>query len=280
MTDQVREKTITQCVGRFCLDVPESMRRSPGSYEIADTEFEEQILGPPLTGAYERIWLAHLAQIETLKKNRNYPGDLYGEILDRKPLTPSLTSVLFHEKMDHNTLTLGALLDAGPVALWMKLDGSTKYVEKMIDCVKAFANEYQPQAKDRQWPAPGKDWFYLHLGAFATKPKYEEKADIDFEGHPLKVKLTGAMAVMTGDSAISLVRKGTRKVAGFKGEELLVRDSNAKQLVFMWSYSGEVDSAKKPSIEIEMETRDDGHLDEKTALWNALLDSMRPVVPR
>lgn len=296
MSGQGQEKVVNHCVGRFCLEVPASIRRIGGSYEMSKTQLEEEVLGPPPAGAFERAWTAHLARIEALKANRNDPDDLYGEVLEKQPLTPTLLSVLYYESVTRRIVTLGGLLDARPMALWMKVDGNPERAELLRTRLKTIAAAYQPPAQDQTWPAPGKDWFYLGHGAIAIGAKYEENAEVEFEGHPLKVKvefttkttseppagllerfMQGA-AALSSDSAISLARKGKRKVAGLNGEELLLRDSDQGKLSFIWSFPGEPDSAKHPSISLKMDTAD-GELDQKTALWEALLDSMRPVAP-
>jgi hypothetical protein len=296
MSGQGQEKMVQQCVGRFCLEVPASMRRVGGSYEMSKTQIEEEVLGPPPAGAFERAWMAHLARIEAMKANRADPGDLDGEILEKQPLTPSLASVLYYESVTRRIVTLGALLDAGPMALWTKVDGNPERAELLKTRTKTIAAAYQRPARDQPWPAPGKDWFYLDHGAIAIASKYEENAEAEFEGHQLKVKvelttkttsepppgllerfMQGA-AALASDSAISLARKGKRKVAGLNGEEILLRDSDQGKLSFIWSFPGEPDSARHPSISLKMDTTE-GELDQKTALWESMLDSMRPVAP-
>jgi hypothetical protein len=193
---------------------------------------------------------------------------------------------------------LGALLDAGSVALWLETEGSPEFLDNLRSCVKEVAADYRLPEKDQKWPVPGQDWFYLRHGALATPSKYDESAHVAFEGHQLEVKLeietnttdepppglferftqTMAKAVGNAVAGVSPVRKGKRKVAGLAGEELLIRDSEGGKLSFLWSFPGEQGSAKHPEINIVMDTSD-GELDQKTALWESLLDSMRPVAP-
>jgi hypothetical protein len=69
-----------------------------------------------------------------------------------------------------------------------------------------------------------------------------------------------------------------RKVAGLKGEEVVYRGTEAegeKTLYFMWDFPGEKNSAHATYTIVSMMGRDD-HLEEKLAIWDALLDSMRP----
>ena len=48
---------------------------------------------------------------------------------------------------------------------------------------------------------------------------------------------------------------------------------------FGWVFPGEANSGARPRLVLRIETKAD-HEAEKTALWNALLDSVRPVTAR
>jgi hypothetical protein len=60
-----------------------------------------------------------------------------------------------------------------------------------------------------------------------------------------------------------------------KGEEFVMRDSDAGDLYFMWEFKGEVSSGAMPRIQLQMITKDERQK-EKMAFWDALVDSLRP----
>jgi hypothetical protein len=60
-----------------------------------------------------------------------------------------------------------------------------------------------------------------------------------------------------------------------KGEEFVMRDSEAGDLYFMWEFRGEARSGKHPRIQLQLITRDERQK-EKMAAWDALVDSLRP----
>ena len=146
--------------------------------------------------------------------------------------------------------------------------------------------------------------FYLQHGAINLPYSEEEESIARFEGHPLKLTLliemymdftkdiedvslingTRAMlaaALITPGGGISKIRLRKREVAGMPGEEavLRVREGQSKDLVFTWQYNGKYDSGEYPTTRIEMESPD-GNLSEKLEIWNAILDSMKPMFER
>ena len=56
----------------------------------------------------------------------------------------------------------------------------------------------------------------------------------------------------------------------------LMKSKDDAKLSFAWIYSGKKDSGVFPEIEITMDAPD-GQLDEKLKLWDALLNSFKPV---
>jgi hypothetical protein len=66
-----------------------------------------------------------------------------------------------------------------------------------------------------------------------------------------------------------------------KGEESILRisEDGEKTIMFTWEFNGKEDSGEYPTTTIEMEAPD-GKLDEKIAIWDAVLDSMKPMFVR
>ena len=80
---------------------------------------------------------------------------------------------------------------------------------------------------------------------------------------------------------MSKIRLAKREVAGMKGEESILRisEDGEKTFMFTWEFNGKEDSGEYPTTTIEMEAPD-SRLDEKIAIWDAVLDSMKPMFER
>ena len=126
-----------------------------------------------------------------------------------------------------------------------------------------------------------------------------EKTYSRFEGHPLDLKLevemketlkveklgvaerlAASMATRFAPGVdVDKIRSRSRAAAGLNGEELVMRMSAGgedTQIQFGWEYRGKVDSGEHPEIQITMETPD-GNLKEKLKVWDAVLDSFKPM---
>ncbi len=77
---------------------------------------------------------------------------------------------------------------------------------------------------------------------------------------------------------IKKIRSGKRKLAGIEGEEEVVSATadGKTQLDFGWRFAGRKESGDYPKIRVRMESAD-GQLDEKLKLWDAVLNSFKPV---
>lgn len=131
-----------------------------------------------------------------------------------------------------------------------------------------------------------------------THQMEQEEAYARFEGHPLGlvfrietkdthqveehglIERTAAL-ISSGYAAgvaIDRIRSRKRALSGISGEEEVDRmksDGDVK-LSFAWVYNGKKDSGDFPEIEITMESPD-GQLEEKLKVWDAILDSFKPV---
>ena len=178
-----------QCTGRFCVDVPADMRRGAETYEMQRVRLQELELAPPIEGAFARALKERLAKVEALKLKRRTPTDPRGTIIERRALKPGLLEGAVYQQYNNElAITVGALRDAGPRALWIEGGGDKKFTEEISASVKEVGLAYRLRRKEEPWPAPGQDWFYLGQGAVALPFTESEKADAGFEGTPLEVK--------------------------------------------------------------------------------------------
>jgi hypothetical protein len=199
------------------------------------------------------------------------------------------------------------LVDTGHIGVWFRGNSVVEkeklnhYLETNIE---TSGKSYTFFAGQRPNVSPKGDWFYLEHGAINLPYEEQEESSARFEGHPLNLafdikmemdighyrekmglieKTTEMLAasVLQSGGSMSKIRLRRREVAGMKGEESILRivDGKEKTLQFIWEFNGKEDSGEYPTTTIEMEAPD-GNLDEKTKIWDTVLDSMKPMFVR
>ena len=199
------------------------------------------------------------------------------------------------------------LVDTGHVGVWLKGDSVVErenVSHKLSNNINNSGKSYIFIEPKTNKALPMGDWFYLEHGAINLPYEEQEESYVRFEGHSLDFKLAVRMemdidnkietmgliekskamltaaSLMTGGS-MSKIRLAKREVAGMKGEESILRISEDGEttLMFTWEFNGKEDSGEYPTTTIEMEAPD-GKLDEKIAIWDAVLNSMKPMFER
>lgn len=188
------------------------------------------------------------------------------------------------------------LVDYGARGAWFKYHGKVDAREKMLEWVLDIARAYKPI--NPAAPLPKENGFYLEHGYIALPYRSREETYARFEGHPLELKLefkttavhkvseSGLVDRLAASLAMNFapgvdidkIRSGKRNVAGIAGEEVILRGTqdSKSELNFIWLFTGKADSGDAPKISIEMEAPD-SQLDEKLKVWDALLDSIKPI---
>ncbi len=301
MSQEPAKDFTRHCVGRFCLDVPDTLGRTGDGYQLQHLSVEETLWKDPDDKARNGVWEARLARIRALEAQRERPGHVHGTILEKRSFDSiAAQGVLFHRFAVPEISTWGALMRRGPVDVWLQIDGDSDRQQDWAARLMEVAGAYRlPEAREKL-PARGKDWFYLREGMVALPMKYMEEAKVRFESAPLDLKIefstktinkakrrglmdafAGAMAAfgsaLTAEENIVPQKVRSRKVAGLKGEEMILRmsDKHEQRLHCLWEYPGEVKSGSHPRMVIEL----DGDLEQEEALlalWEKLLDSVRP----
>lgn len=299
----------TYYLGRFSLAVPAEMHEAQGSrmHKLRHVELVEKAWPNGVSHEKARLveWNKFLSEIKDIPlpqgerniilKSQDFPG-IWSK------------GVFFHNKNDSKIEgTWKVLMDNGHTEVWLK--GLSVVVEKenksklMENNITNICRSYQyitqsiHQSKN--------DWFYLKYGAINLPYKWQEKSYIRFEGHPLDLKLEVEMdmdanykrpqhglmdkvstALVSGfasaaNVSVKKIRSHKREVAGMPGEEVINRltENSDKTLSFAWEYVGKDDSGEYPTTRITMESPD-GNLDEKLKIWDAVLDSMKPMFER
>jgi hypothetical protein len=300
----------TYYIGRFCIEVPAEMVLTIRSSKLRRVDIQEVLW--PKDQKPESIrnaeWERFMEEIEKLDP----PEGTNKVIIKTDDLTNVekwIKGVFFHDKFnDDDEGTWTVLMDARNVGVWLK--SNPVIVEKELAKPRTIPNfeiilkAYQPPVSAKSNIQQADNQFYLQYGAIDLPYLVQEASIARFEGNSLFTKLLIEMemdvkheiepmglikktrgllaaALITPGGSISKVRLNKREVAGMPGEEavLKVREGNETELVFTWEYNGKDDSGEYPTTRINMESPD-GNLDEKLKIWDAVLDSMKPMFER
>jgi hypothetical protein len=293
MADQV-----DQCVGRFCLRLPASMKRSSDEEQVQGVTLEEVAWDKGAKDPWEHEWLERLRKIEAKKAGREIAKAMDGEILEQRMIKPgALKAVFYCPGPSRKRTALGAIYNAGHRGLWLEILAGESKKEEAVKRISEVAAAYRP---DEQAGAPRpKGAFHLPHGVIAAPFKLAEEAEVHFKGGPLDVELMFALETVfeadneslmsrfanmmetSGVAAMGAglrpIRSKSRKVAGLPGEEIILlgQQDDDGSLFFQWRTPGEPGSGKHPAINVVLRGSDDKK-DEKIAFWDALLDSVKP----
>ena len=288
-------------LGRFSIAIPSDLKAVVQTHRFRGCEIREFVWpqGSDRLQVMDRIWHERIKEIGKLEPPEGTRNVIIEERLNpvTKPLVKGVYYYGDNEANDEGYWDL--LLDAGPVGVWFKFDGLLEGKEELYNWVLQVAKGYEYR-NQISTVSPQKDRYYLKYGAINRPYKSQEHTYARFEGHPLDMKLEIEMqetrhveqnglkerldaAVETNSATgvdIDKIRSKKRTCAGLKGEEMIVRmrDRDKTELTFAWEYAGEVDSGERPEIQITMESPD-GQLEEKVRMWDAILDSFKPMYP-
>ncbi len=292
MDEAVYGKVERVSIGRFEVALPVDVRRSGAEFEMRDLKLEEVTLAGTGASAWSAAWNAKLAQIEALKAKRRRPTQIVGEIHAQQVLEPGRFAVVeFHTDNVKEAVQFAALRSEGSAGLWLGRVGDLEDETSIVKTIVAVGHAYAVAPG-----TPPASAFHLVRGAVALPFQDQERAFATFRGGPLdlEVKLEtestaepkgGGVMARFGSavskagaayaSGLSPVRNRSRKAAGLDGEEFVMRDSGGGKLYFLWEFKGEANSGARPRIQLQLITKDERQK-EKTAFWDALVDSLRP----
>jgi hypothetical protein len=282
-------------VGRFSLEVPAGAKRYGEEFLVRNVALTETSLASADEKGWRLEWAARRAAVEGLKASRVNDQALDGTISLDLELEPGRYGVMvYHHASGSAMVTVLSLRRVGAVGLWMMRVAGSSAVEAVRGRMTAVGATYSPVTAER--PRPTGDVFHLPRGVVAAPFQDQEKAKSVFKGGPLGLEIKvliestdepkgGGLLARFGESVtkagaafaagVSPVRSRGRAVAGMKGEEFVMRDSEAGDLYFMWEFKGEAGSGKHPRIQLQMITKQERQ-QEKMAFWDALVDSLRP----
>jgi hypothetical protein len=292
----------THNIGRFSFSIPAQMLPEVHTARIRDIEVSEFQWpnGSSTEASRASAWDDNLNAITKLKK----PHGIKEIIIEQRCLNLSnlWSKAVFYygnSALDDEGFW-DVLLDAGGTGVWLKYNGLLKAREEMLQWVSAVAMAYhETKEGSLSQNSPG-NFFYLKYGALNIPYKHQEKSYARFkdpslvldlgiemrETHKVEPKDEGLLArtaavIATGYATgvdVKRLRSKKRTVAGLEGEEEVdrMRDKYRTAISFGWRYAGKKDSGEHPEIVIRMESPD-GKLEEKLKVWDAILDSIKPL---
>ena len=300
----------TYHLGRFSLAIPTEMKLKIRSSKLRYVEIRECIW--PMDRSPEQARTIEWEQLISKIKKLDHPDGkdrVIISMLDLKGVGKWADGVLYYRNsFDDASATNTVLVDTGQLGVWF--DGDPTHIadednsHRMINNIKNIANCYQSIDLKNPNTTRTDNRFYLEYGAINLPYSAQEETIARFEGHPLDLKLLVEMetdfehnidpmglismtrgmlaaSLITPGGSVSKIRLRKREVAGMPGEEavLKVREGRDTDLVFTWEYNGKDDSGEYPTTRINMESPG-GSLDEKLKIWDAILDSMKPMFER
>ncbi|KIE43484.1 T6SS immunity protein Tli4 family protein [Geobacter anodireducens] len=300
-TDKGVPRMTTYPIGRFAIDVPAEMKLVHQWQRLRYAEIEEFAWpgSVPRAQARDEAWKRRLAEIGKLTppkgkerviiETREFPG-----------LGDWARGVFYYGAnwADDEGYWL-IFADSGTSGVWLTYHGLTDAKQEMLTWLLEIARSYQSRRFGDLKLPPG-NWFYTERGAINLPYLEQETAAARFEGHPLGLEIDietteihkdeaenhgligrTTAVIVTGYAAgidIKRIRSRTRVVTGLKGDEEVDRmdDGTRSVLSFAWRFAGRKDSGEHPKILITMECAD-GHLEEKLQIWDAVLNSLKPM---
>ncbi len=166
------------------------------------------------------------------------------------------------------------------------------------------------KVRDRSQAPPRGDYFYMQNGVialpflwhedlnsgFVNKGLYNYNPNEDYIRIEMDSTFTGQKYTVSDNMAATIesgfafakgvkvdrLRFGKRTVAGLEGQEELNRlaDKEGKDFHFSWEHIAKTNSGEAPGILISLKCPDNGDEKERLKIWDAVLNSMKPMYER
>lgn len=291
-------------LGRFMIKVPVEMKSVARNSSVRSAEISEY-LWPENADSEARRGEAFDLYLDSISRQPLPKGKKSRVIktIDFTGVNYWSRGVLYYSDYLGDQIKLDLLMDSGKAGVWVKMrsgKNSEENIVKIYAAMKNIVNAYSAITQSTVEPVSQPGVFFLEYGAIHLPYKTRESTNARFEGHPLGLKLDIEMTVTHTDEPkdegllartaaviatgyatgihIDRLRSRKRTVAGFAGEEEVDRmtDSHRTAISFGWRYAGKKDSGEYPEIVLRMESPD-GDLEEKLKIWDAILESMKPM---
>ena len=284
----------TYYMGRFAIDLPAEFQLEIQSQkiryaEVSDFKWKER----DRAKERESLWAQKIGEIKKLK----LPKGRKQIIIEEKSLKGIgnwIKAVEYYgDYRIGDYIYWTVLVDYGESGMWLTLYGLNN--DKSLKNFTNILTHYQYGFDNLT-----KDSFCLNHGRIELPYLEQEEIYARFAG-PMDMKLrikmnetqkveeAGVLDRLVASLAMNFapnvdvdkIRTGSRTVAGLPGQEIIIRGTvnDVSELFFAWDSPGKEDSGEYPEIKIGLECPD-GSLEEKTKIWDAVLDSFRPAYKR
>jgi hypothetical protein len=285
-----------ECAGRFCLQVPASFARKGASFKFGMVDLKEVPLPEGAERGFKTLWSAKVAAIAALRDPTMPADNPTGRIVWKGALGPRFEAAMYHHSSMKEIGMLAGLLERDGQALSLETDLGFTFRAAVEKRFQVIGRGWRPRKAGEPWPTPSLNWFYLKESVIAEPAYGGEEVYVSFQEAVTHAKLEvttrdvvepevkglmarlGEASMRAGLSlagAVSVVRSGRRTAAGEKGDELILKVEDGKELAFAWTFPGGKDDSDHPEIVIKLETTSENQK-EKLALWDRVLDSLRP----
>jgi hypothetical protein len=312
---EIRMKTYY--MGRFCVDIPEGMKEGRQSQSLRDHKITEMILPDDKDEKkrfLEEKWRRIIDKADKHEKDF-LPRDKTTAIVQKRDfpeIGPWAKGVLYYEDSACESGFWDVLIDRGKVAILLEIPRGT--LLKPESLIKSINNLTKVGAaykvRDRGQAPPRGDYFYMQNGVialpflwherlhsvFINKGLYDYDQNYDFIRIEMDSTFTGQKYTVSDNMAATIgsgfafakgvkvdrLRFGKRTVAGLEGQEELNRlaDKGGKDFHFSWEHIAKTNSGEAPGILISLKCPDNGDEKERLKIWDAVLNSMKPMYER
>ncbi len=263
----------------------------------------------------EKIWKEIIDKAEKHHDRPNDKKTGIVQFQSFPEIGPWAKGVIRYDGISGRSGTWIVLIDKGKVALMLETprgftfanDGVRISIKNLIRIGRA----YSPRDRNSKQSPPRGDYFYLQHGVIALPFLWHERVtsefmklnaassqgydprdfisiemDSTYTGQKHSVSDNIASTIESGFAfskgvKIDRLRSGKRAVAGMDGQEELnrMKDKSKEKASFSfdWEYIAKEDSGEEPGILISMWCPDNGDEKERLKIWDAVLNSMRPM---
>jgi hypothetical protein len=309
---EIRMKTYY--IGRFSVDIPEAMKEGRQSQSLRDHKITEIILPEDKAEKkrfLEEKWREIIEKADKYKKLKDKTTAIV-QTRDFPEIGPWAKGVLYYQDRACDSGFWDVLIDKGKVAILLEIPRGT--LLKPESLIKSINNLTKVGAaykvRDRSQAPPRGDYFYMQNGVIALtflwhedmKARFVNKGlynydpnedyirigmDSTFTGQKYSVSDNMAATIESGFAfakgvKVDRLRFGKRTVAGLEGQEELNRlaDKEGKDFHFSWEHIAKTDSGEAPGMLISLKCPDNGDEKERLKIWDAVLNSMKPMYER
>jgi hypothetical protein len=274
---------ITQCIGRFQLTVPETLRVTGRSQSIYSVDIRTMPLPPD---GVQALWQDRLSHLQSLSPP---PGEK-SAIIRRFELQPGIPGIwYFGTSYATDVRNLEAIRPLADHAVLVTLDGEAGRETVVETLVRNVLNAYVPSQSQG---------FCVGNGSITSEPGTNEHAgigfehkilhgvEISFDTQTVKVPDTRTFSnlyeekeiVNANGGKLAVLLDHQRSVAGLEGKEMRISVTSPNEtpsVRFTWHFTGVPADSSKPMINIKAVAPSAEQKSLET-IWEGVLQSVRP----